>query len=118
MLLMTIYDTELSVHEAALSRVPIVSTNPNFHRLESLYSCLQAAKSWFDIFLAFPPARYIGLSTLTFTQLAHCVVVICRLSTFDTPDWDRSLVRETVNLSAVLDQLGENLAQVKIVAGL
>jgi hypothetical protein len=118
MLLMTIYNTELSIHEATLSRVPIVSTNPNFHRLESLYSCLQAAKSWIDIFLAFPPARYIGLSMLTSTQLAHCVVVTYRLSTLDAPDWDRGLVRETVNLSAILDQLGKNLAQVKIIAGL
>jgi hypothetical protein len=117
-LLLHFYSTELSVHEVVLSKTLVLSNGPNFHRLESLYTCLQATKSWFDIFATFSPALCVGFSMSIFAQLAHCLVALYRLSTLEDPDWDRSLVRETLNFSYVLDQVVKKVAQVKIVVGL
>ena len=50
--------------------------------------------------------------------MTHCVITLYRLSTLEDPDWDRGLVKETVNLSLVLAQLIERMKQVKTAAEL
>lgn len=117
-LLLHLYSTELKVHEVVFARPPIVFNSPGFQRLDSLYSCLQATKSWFDIFLGFPPASYVGFSIPIFTQMAHCIIALFRLTTFDDPIWDRGLVRETADLSLILERIIEKHNQVKVAADL
>ena len=51
-------------------------------------------------------------------QMAHCIIALFRLSTFDDPVWDRGLVRETADLSQILGQIIERHRQVKIAADL
>ena len=114
--LLHLHNADLTIHEVALSK-----GDPNdldFRRLDCLYICLHAIKNWFDIFLALPAADYVGVSMVQFTQLAHCMIALFRLSTFDWPDWDRNLVRNYANLSMILDQLVAKFAQVKVTAGL
>ena len=53
-----------------------------------------------------------------FTQMAHCVLALFRLSTMDDPVWDRGLVRDTANLSLILEQIIEKHTQVKVMADL
>ena len=118
MLLLHQYSAELTVHEIALSKAPIFSSGPDFQRFESLWACLQAAKNWFDLFLKFPPILYIGFSMLTYTELAHCFVAVCRISTFDHPEWDLKLVRDSIDLSAILHQVVTNFVAVKATARL
>lgn len=117
-LLLHLYSMELKVHEVVFVRPPVVFNSPGFQRLESLYACLQATKSWFDIFLSFPPASYVGFSIPVFTQMAHCIIALFRLSTFDDPVWDRGLVRETADLSLILGRIIEKHNQVKVAADL
>jgi len=112
-LLLRLYSTELVIHEVALCKVDINSNATDFQRLDCLYTCLHAVKNWFDIFLSIPPARYVGVSMAEFTQMAHCMIALYRLSTFEWPDWDRGLVRNYASLSMILDQLVANFAQVK-----
>ena len=50
--------------------------------------------------------------------MAHSIIALYRLSTFDEPDWDRGLVRDTANLSLILGQLVTQLAHVKAAVGL
>jgi hypothetical protein len=113
-LLVHLYNTELSVHEITFSRAPVDSNSPDFQRLESLYACLQATRNWFDLFFTISLALYIGFSM----SISHCIIALHRLSTINDPDWDRGLVRETSNLSLVLDPLVKKLAQVKVAARL
>lgn len=117
-LLLHLYSTELKVHEVVFARPPIVFNSPGFQRLDSLYSCLQATKSWFDIFLGFPPASYVGFTIPIFTQMAHCIIALFRLTTFDDPIWDRGLVRETADLSLILERIIEKHNQAKVAADL
>ena len=53
-----------------------------------------------------------------FTQMAFCILALYRLATFDDPVWDRGLVRDTADLSLILEQIAEKSSQVKAVVGL
>ena len=114
LLLLHCYNIELSIHEVALSK----TLDPRFKRLESLWAALQAIKSWFELFFQFPPASYVALSFSTFSQFIHCVVALSRLSTYEHPDWDLKLARETCNLSLILDELIDRFARVKAEANI
>lgn len=50
--------------------------------------------------------------------MAHCIIALFRLLTFDDPVWDRGLVRDTTNLSLILGKIVEKLSQVKVAADL
>ncbi|CAD6586535.1 MAG: hypothetical protein ASARMPREDX12_002379 [Alectoria sarmentosa] len=117
-LLLHLYSTEVRVHEIAFSKAPAVINSPGFQRLDGLYACLHATKSWWDVFLAFPPASYVGFSAPIFTQMAHCIIILFRLLTFDDPVWDRGLVRDTANLSLILGQVIERIIQAKVAMNL
>ena len=106
-----LYITELTINEIALSKAPMISNNLGFERLESLYLCLNSIKSWFDIFFNIPLADYIGFSFSVFSQLAHCLVTLYKLSTLDDPAWDKTFVRNTVNLLLILDTLSNKMEE-------
>lgn len=118
LLLLHLYSTEGKVHEIAFSDPGTDHRGLELLRIESLYSVLEATKKWFEIYFTFPPAHYVRFSIWVSTQLAHCIVLLYRLSTFDHPGWDQSLVRETCNLSAVINDVINNMTQVKSAAGL
>lgn len=117
-LLLTMYHAELSIHEIALSKASMVSNGLEFQRLESLYACLHATKSWFDLFLTFSPAVYINLPYAIFAQMAHCLIVLYRLSIFEHPGWDLRIVRDTLSFTLVIDKVITIMAQVKPAASL
>ena len=71
-----------------------------------------------DLFLAFSPALYINMSFAPFAQLAHCVVILYRLSTFEYLGWDLTLVCETLSFSLVIDKVVTTMARVIAAAGL
>ena len=113
---MHLHSTELIVNEVALAKGEHFD-GPDFQRLDCLYTCLHAAQNWFDIFLKIPVADYVGVSISEFTQLAHCMIALYRLSTFEWPGWDCGLARDIVNLSAILGKLAANFEQVKAAVG-
>lgn len=117
-LLLTLYDTELIVHEVGLSKVAVISSGPNFQKLESLHACLISIKNWFELFLSISPALYIGFAQKTYTQLAHCTIAMYRLTVLEDPDWDRTLVQQTLNFPLILGHLVEKFAVVKLAAKL
>ena len=117
-LLLHLCSTEIKVHEMAFSRSQQDTSSSELLRTESLCTILEATKKWFDIYFTFPPAYYVRFSMSVSTQLAQCIVMLYRLSTFDHPGWDRGHVRQTCNLSIVLDELVNNAEQVQSAAGL
>ena len=112
------YITELSINEIALSRAPVISNNPDFHRFEYFYGCLNSIKSWFDVLFKIPPADYIGFPFPIFSQIAQCLITLFKLSMLDDPGWDRKMVQNTANVLLILDQLSHSLLQVPSCAGL
>ncbi|KAL2845503.1 hypothetical protein BJY01DRAFT_214168 [Aspergillus pseudoustus] len=110
--------TSLTLNEAVLTNAPINSRNLNFQQLEHLYGCLEATKSWFELFLTIPPAEYIGFSFSIFAQMVHNLVMLYQLSTFEDPSWDITTVRQTTDVLSTLGTVIQNMSQVAILAGL
>jgi hypothetical protein len=115
---MELYNTELSIYEIGLSQAPDIFSGQYNRRLECLCACLNATKSWVDIFLGILPAQYVGFSALIYSNMVRCFISIYRLSTFEHPEWDRGLVRENLDVSLFLDKAEKNFTQVKEAAGL
>ncbi|KAL4772925.1 hypothetical protein BDW60DRAFT_222131 [Aspergillus nidulans var. acristatus] len=110
--------TSLTLNESALTNAPVISKNLNFQQLEHLYACLEATKSWFDLFLTIPPVEYIGFPFSIFAQMVHNLVILYQLSTFEDPAWDITTVRQTADVLSILSTVIQNMSQVAPLAGL
>ncbi|KAF1985123.1 hypothetical protein K402DRAFT_380016 [Aulographum hederae CBS 113979] len=113
----------LSIHSHSLNPVPPTSKpslTPPHHRLQNLWKCLDAIKSWFALFLSIPTTSYPHLSMAIFTHLGHNLVSLFRLTTLDTPDlpaWDRQRVRREIDLGDTIKILVRNIEGVPAVLG-
>ncbi|THC95969.1 hypothetical protein EYZ11_004566 [Aspergillus tanneri] len=85
---------------------------PELTRIEGLYKCLEAVKSWFDITSALPAADYGRGPFPLFPALTHFLFILHKLSTLKEPGWNRELVRTTIDMSEVLQTLAQKLEQV------
>ena len=88
-----------------------------FQRIECLYTCLNTVKSALDNFFKIPLAEYPGIPFPFFTQLARYIVVLYKLSTLSDPTWDTGLVRSTVDVLQVMDQLISNIQHARAAHG-
>ena len=113
-----LYSTELSVNEIVFSQVSTDTNLSDLKQLKCLYACVESIRSWFEVFLGFPPAEYIGFPFSIFSQLVHCLTTLYRPSTLKDSRWDKGSVRETTDLLPILDQVINNMEQVAAVAGL
>ncbi|KAL4862495.1 hypothetical protein BDV12DRAFT_190377 [Aspergillus spectabilis] len=104
--------TSLTLHESALTNAAVLSKNMNFQQLEYLYACLDASKSWFDLFLTIPPLEYIGFPFSIFAQMVHNLVMLYQLSTLNDPGWDTATVRRDVDVLSILSTVIENMSRV------
>ena len=118
MLNLFIGKTELMIYEISLFKYPLSPANPDSRRLELLWTCLQVVKSWFETYLTISPTHYLGLPMFVYSALTHNVVALYRLSGFEHPGWSHELVRESCNMSAVVEQCCQNFALVKPLCGL
>ena len=100
-------NVEMSVCELGLATSTFLASgnNHDFYQLETLHTCLRAAQAFFEIFLSQPVYVARSLSFFTYIQIAHTLVVMHKLSTFESKDWDLGYVRETVDFGRILDQL-------------
>lgn len=116
-------NTEISIRQLSLrsshQTVP-TNTNPNIQRTESLWACLDATKSWVTTFDSFPLDRYPKISLGTFGQIAHCMIVLLRLSIFESPEipWDRRRIIEELNLGKVVKDWKDRFSDMPQAAGL
>jgi hypothetical protein len=116
-LLLSLYSTEHSIYEIAMA-APSPSDVLDYKHTEALLACLSATKKWFELAFQIPPAMYIAFSMAMFTQIAHAIITLYRLSTFEGVDWDRGLAKETAEFSATLKTFIGKMRQVKSAAGL
>jgi hypothetical protein len=84
---------------------------------------LTTAKAVFETYFSldyFPLASYPDISLAFFTYLAHSLVALFRLSTFESPDipWDRHRVIQELDMKEVLRLWSLRWSQVPAAAGL
>jgi hypothetical protein len=115
---MEVHIAELKIYEIGLTQAPETFHGQYNRRLECLWSCLNATKSWVDLFLCIPPAQYFGFSLLMYANLGITFVNLYQLLTFEHAEWDRTLAREQLNLPLILEQGEKNFVEAKEAAGL
>lgn len=117
-LLIALHSTELTIYEVGLSQSHDNFNKQENRRIECLWACFNAVKSLFDVFLDISPAGYVGFSSMIYSNILQGLLVMQRLSTFEHAEWDRALVREHLNVSAILEESEKRFALVKEAAGL
>lgn len=118
MLLTELHNIELSVHEIGLSLTTDVFTDLPHLRVDCLWACLLAVKSWTHTFTELAPAECLGLTTITYLSMARCFIGLYRVSVFEHPDWDRALVRTHFDLVSFAGTVEEKFLSVRSAAGL
>ena len=116
---MLYHSVELSILELGFSMpTPVASGNDhNFQRLETLHACLRAAQAFFETFLSQPVHLARNLSFFTYTQIAFGMVMVHKLSAFESKDWDLYYVRETLNFGSILERLIDWFSKVAAAEG-
>ncbi|OBT72654.1 hypothetical protein VF21_08578 [Pseudogymnoascus sp. 05NY08] len=117
----------LTLHEHCLGTCSTKASPPDpsktLQLAKSLWICLDATKSWFALFVSaeiVPLSSYAEMPMALMAQMAHFLVALYRLSTFECPgvSWDRQLVREEVDLGVMINLLTEKWGRVPAAAGI
>ena len=74
-------------------------------RLDILFSCLGATKSFFNAFFLLPNEVLIILPYALWAQLAYALLICSRLSLLDCNGWDLLVVRNELDLSVALGKV-------------
>jgi hypothetical protein len=70
-----------------------------------LRNCIDAMRSFFDLFLELPVDLMLRYSIVTSDHVIFVTLQAVRLLLVKIPDWDVQSARETLDLGAVLDQI-------------
>jgi len=117
----------VSIHEHSLKLAHSKSTTMDpatqTRHIHNLCTCLSAVKSFFSIFSNtnnFPLQCYPYLSIGTYSQAAHCMVALFRLTTFESPNipWDRRRVMREIDFGETIRTWLELWVRVPAAAGL
>jgi hypothetical protein len=117
-LLMEMHTTKLTVYSVGLYQTTGVFEGEQNRRIECLWNCLNALQSWIEVFRSIVPADYVGFSWLSYANMLYTFVGMYRLSTFEHPEWDRSLCQTHIDISSFLEENANKFSQVKDAAGL
>ncbi|CAF9905139.1 MAG: hypothetical protein GOMPHAMPRED_003053 [Gomphillus americanus] len=116
-----ILNTELTIHEAA-QELPLTSNNDNNNnksiviphkKITTFLQALYTIKAWLDNFFNLSESAYPDITFSMFSQFIHCIVSLFRLSTIDDPNWDRDVVKQTVDLVQVIERFAMNVEKVR-----
>lgn len=120
------FNTTLTLHEHSLSATP-KSTSPDptiqLQRIESLWNCLNAVKSWFETFFCLEKSfalSYVHYSMAMVTQMGHNLMALFRLSTLEAPDiaWDCQRLRRELDLGEIVKRIIDSWEQVPQAVGI
>ncbi|KAF5721351.1 hypothetical protein FMUND_3661 [Fusarium mundagurra] len=79
---------------------------PQFvYLLTCLSNCLDAMQSFFDILLGSPVDLLSRRSILTHDQILYVMLQAAKLLLVEIPDWDTQSIRQTLDLTNILDQM-------------
>jgi hypothetical protein len=107
--LMCLYNAEIIINEISMG-APAIANLPDLHRLDSLYTSLQASKGWLDVWLELEGEEYLQLSCVIFFQFTRAIVTLYKLTVLDDPVWSKTMVRDTAN---ILEYLNRNEAVIR-----
>ncbi|MCJ1477006.1 hypothetical protein MMC13_005677 [Lambiella insularis] len=103
------HHAEIQLYELGLSD-PFHGTDNNdyiLERLEILYNCLTATKSFIHEYFEVPVTSYHFRTFVIHAQLAHAVIVLSKLTFYDEHPWDTKHVISTLSLMKTLERVSE-----------
>ncbi|KAF4344954.1 Zn(II)2Cys6 transcription factor [Fusarium beomiforme] len=93
--------TEITINSVGL----FMENIPVNQRIESMFSCLRAIRSWYDVFFGIPTEELPGIPFAIYIQLSQVQIALYRLTTSEDPAWDKELVKNTADLLVLMDQV-------------
>jgi hypothetical protein len=88
---------------AYLTETALAIPLPSRHA--TLHACLTSTQSFLSFMFYVPLVDYYKFTYVSWAQMMHILVVLYKLSNFESPDWDLTHVRGVADLSQVLDNL-------------
>ncbi|KAK5124876.1 hypothetical protein LTR85_001066 [Meristemomyces frigidus] len=93
---------EILVWELSLIDLQENKTKPLRSHLEDLYRCVEAIKSFIEVYFTIPIDAYLTIPFAVFGQFAHAFIVLTKLASLEMDGWDfRSL---SVNFPQIIDE--------------
>ncbi|PVH94014.1 hypothetical protein DM02DRAFT_540322 [Periconia macrospinosa] len=92
----------------SLAPITAAQSNLAIDELDFSWRSVGTIKAWMHAFFTLSPGECGGLSFIHQAQLARCLMVLYRLSTYVHPGWDCNLVRNTLDILSVLDGVARN----------
>jgi hypothetical protein len=105
MLRLQLIYTEMAVLEAGLGCTPYNAKKPDLRRYEILSRLAGVVKRYFDAFWPFSKKYYSAMTFAIWSQVAHSLMTLYKLSSLDEPGWDRAALRRDVDLLEVCDRI-------------
>ncbi|KAI0396822.1 hypothetical protein F5Y17DRAFT_60975 [Xylariaceae sp. FL0594] len=102
------------VHQNEAHAVP---RRPDASHLEGLYASLQASKACLEHFLTFELSELLAMSFPVLLNFFRASQTLYRLRLLDDPDWDRSVVAESVDLLGSTKAVADRYAQLPALYG-
>lgn len=84
-------------------------------RLDLLFRCLEATKSFFFNYYSLPSVYFPFLPYTSWCQFGQAIVALSRLSLYqsDRVEWDRAYVQSTIDFNSIVDQVGQKLEEAR-----
>ncbi|KAI1455367.1 hypothetical protein F4805DRAFT_435953 [Annulohypoxylon moriforme] len=87
-------------------------------KLDAYYSSLQASKASLENFLSFAPGEYMSLSMSLTLHFGRATQTVYRLMVVDDPEWDRNIVKDSIDLMSVMERTATRFLQVPQICGI
>jgi hypothetical protein len=112
------YDTlEMLLYHSSLSREISDTDYGNYPvtRLDILYRCLEATKSFFHHLYTLPAVYFRFLPFTISSQFGQAVVTLSRLTLYQSENgaWDTTYVKNTIEFDQTVDTLGQKLDEAR-----
>ena len=104
------HDAEIHLYEQSMHKSPVTSYGSySIQQVDMLHSCLVACQSSFQIILTMSSQNFVTLSIHDFGRVGHAISTLFKLSVLEVPGWDQEHVRQTVDISVIIEQLVRRL---------
>ncbi|KAI1215166.1 uncharacterized protein F4807DRAFT_23873 [Annulohypoxylon truncatum] len=108
----------LTAHPPRPAPVTGSSGGIDMGKLDAYYSSLQASKASLENFLSFAPGEYMCLSMPLTLHFGRATQTVYRLMVVDDPEWDRAIVKNSIDLMSVMDRAATRFLQVPQICGI
>ncbi|KAI0896268.1 hypothetical protein F4806DRAFT_56629 [Annulohypoxylon nitens] len=127
-----LYAAEISIADMSLWNVnPWLTAHPprpppatgsaggiDIGKLDAYYSSLTASKASLENFLSFAPGEYMCLSMPLTLHFGRATQTVYRLMVVDDPEWDRNIVKDSIDLMSMMERTANRFLQVPQICGI